>query len=87
MIVVEKAYKFRIYPNKRQQEQINQTFGCCRFVYNRYLAKRIELYENDKETYSYKQCSSDLTRLKPSYKEDCGLDEVFIISSCLPNSG
>ena len=61
---MEKAYKFRIYPNKQQEELINKTFGCCRFIYNRYLAKRIELYENDKETYSYKQCSSDLTRLK-----------------------
>ena len=61
---MEKAYKFRIYPNKQQEELINKTFGCCRFVYNRYLAKRIELYENNKETYSYKQCSSDLTSLK-----------------------
>lgn len=62
--VVEKAYKFRIYPNKQQEELINKTFGCCRYVYNRYLAKRIELYENNQETYSYKQCSSDLTNLK-----------------------
>ena len=73
VIVVEKAYKFRIYPNKQQEELINKTFGCCRFVYNRYLAKRIELYENNKETYSYKQCSSDLTRLK---KELVWLKEV-----------
>lgn len=61
---MEKAYKFRIYPNKKQEELINKTFGCCRFVYNRYLAKRIELYKNNKEAYSYKQCSSDLTNLK-----------------------
>ena len=61
---MEKAYKFRIYPNKKQEELINKTFGCCRFVYNRYLAKRIELYKNNKGTYSYKQCSSDLTNLK-----------------------
>ena len=67
MIVVEKAYKFRIYPNKNQEELINKTFGCCRFIYNRYLAKRIELYENNKETYSYKQCSSDLTHLKKEW--------------------
>ena len=64
VFVVEKAYKFRMYRNKKQEELINKTFGCCRFVYNRYLAKRIELYENNKETYSYKQCSSDLTNLK-----------------------
>ena len=61
---MKKAYKFRLYPNKQQEELINKTFGCCRFVYNRYLAKRIELYKNNKETYSYKQCSSDLTNLK-----------------------
>ncbi|HIE0520606.1 TPA: helix-turn-helix domain-containing protein, partial [Clostridioides difficile] len=40
MVVVEKAYKFRMYPNKKQQELIKKTFGCCRFVYNKYLAKR-----------------------------------------------
>nr|WP_330361170.1 helix-turn-helix domain-containing protein [Clostridioides difficile] len=64
MIVVEKAYKFRMYPNKKQQELIKKTFGCCRFVYNKYLAKRIDVYKNDKETFTYKQCSSDLTNLK-----------------------
>ncbi|HBF2429351.1 TPA: helix-turn-helix domain-containing protein, partial [Clostridioides difficile] len=26
MIAVKKAYKFRIYPNKKQQELINKTF-------------------------------------------------------------
>ena len=61
---MEKAYKFRIYPNKKQQELINKTFGCCRFVYNKYLAKRIDVYKNNKETFTYKQCSSDLTNLK-----------------------
>ncbi|WP_313241311.1 helix-turn-helix domain-containing protein, partial [Clostridioides difficile] len=27
MIEVKKAYKFRMYPNKKQQELINKTFG------------------------------------------------------------
>ncbi|HBG1706737.1 hypothetical protein C4U68_15020, partial [Clostridioides difficile] len=27
MIAVKKAYKFRMYPNKKQQELINKTFG------------------------------------------------------------
>ncbi|HBG7647671.1 TPA: helix-turn-helix domain-containing protein, partial [Clostridioides difficile] len=26
---MKKAYKFRMYPNKKQQELINKTFGCC----------------------------------------------------------
>lgn len=29
-----RAYKYRIYPNKKQKELVNKTFGCCRFVYN-----------------------------------------------------
>ncbi|HCQ6080683.1 TPA: helix-turn-helix domain-containing protein, partial [Clostridioides difficile] len=27
MVVVKKAYKFRMYPNKKQQELIKKTFG------------------------------------------------------------
>ena len=31
------AYKFRIYPNKKQEQQIVQSFGCARFIFNRIL--------------------------------------------------
>ena len=41
---MEKAYKYRIYPNRIQKELIAKTFGSCRFVYNYYLTKRIEVY-------------------------------------------
>ena len=61
---VEKAYKYRIYPNKKQKEIIAKTFGCCRFVYNKYLAKRIEIYEENKETFTYVQCANDMKKLK-----------------------
>ena len=61
---MEKSYKYRIYPNKKQQEIIAKTFGCCRFVYNTYLAIRIEMYKEDKKTFSYGQCSKDLKNLK-----------------------
>ena len=64
ILVAEKAYKYRIYPNKKQQELIQKTFGCARFVYNYYLNKRKEMYENDKITFTYNMCSKDLTNLK-----------------------
>jgi putative transposase len=38
-MIVHKAYKFRIYPNKKQMELINKTIGCSRFVFNFFLAK------------------------------------------------
>ena len=47
-----KAYKFRVYPNKQQIEQIQKTFGCCRFVYNQCLDKKKSTYEKSKESLS-----------------------------------
>ena len=35
-----KAYKYRIYLNNEQKEQIAKTFGCSRFVYNQTLSYR-----------------------------------------------
>lgn len=61
---MEVAYKFRIYPNKFQEEQIQKTFGCCRYVYNHYLALRKAKYEADKSNMNYYECAKDLTILK-----------------------
>ena len=65
---MEKAFMYRIYPNKKQQELIQKTFGCVRFVYNYYLNKRKEMCENDKVTFTYNMCSKDLTNLKKQYE-------------------
>lgn len=62
--MAEKAYKYRIYPNKKQKELIQKTFGCARFVYNYYLDRRIKAYEQDKINLAYNICSKDLTQLK-----------------------
>ena len=42
-----RAYRFRLYPNKSQAELINKTFGCCRFLYNRMLADKIDTYKKE----------------------------------------
>ena len=46
---MNKAYRYRLYPNKEQCQLINKTFGCVRFVYNRMLADHKEKYEQYKE--------------------------------------
>lgn len=61
---MEVGYKFRLYPNKEQELQLSKTFGCCRFVYNNYLAKRMDLYKNEQRILNYNACSADLTKLK-----------------------
>lgn len=43
-----KAYKFRLYPTEEQAHLICKTFGCVRFVYNKMLAERKEIYEKHK---------------------------------------
>ena len=78
---MEKAYRYRIYPNKKQKELIAKTFGCCRFVFNKYLAKRIEAYEQNKESYSYVQCANDMTTLKSELEWLKEVDSTALQSS------
>ena len=63
-----KSYKYRIYLNKQQEEQIQKTFGCCRFVYNKTLAYRKEKYEKDKESMNKIACNNYVNQvLKKEY--------------------
>lgn len=44
-----KAYKYRLYPNKEQQEYFAKCFGCVRFIYNRMLSDKIDYYKETKQ--------------------------------------
>lgn len=64
-----KAYKYRLYPNKQQEEQIQKTFGCCRFVYNQTLSYRKEKYEQSKESINKTSCNNYCNQvLKKEYE-------------------
>ena len=43
-----KAIKIRLYPNKEQEQTLNNTLGCYRFIYNHMLAIKQEAYKRDK---------------------------------------
>lgn len=47
--MANKAYKFRLYPTKEQEQLLTKTFGCVRFVYNKMLEERKETYEKFKD--------------------------------------
>ncbi len=64
MLKTQKAFKVTLIPNRVQEVLINKTIGCVRFVYNRFLALRKELYTVEKQTLNYNGCSSLLTQLK-----------------------
>ena len=65
---MEIGYKFRIYPNEEQENQIQRTFGCVRYVYNHYLAQRIEMYQLTGKAPTRFAQDKDLTQLK--HQED-----------------
>lgn len=79
---MEKAYKFRIYPNKTQIRLLQKTFGCVRKIYNYFLDRKIKVYAESKTTLAYTECSKELTALKaelPYLKEPdkCALQNAL----------
>lgn len=61
---MERAYRYRVYPNKRQKELIRKTFGCVRFVHNYFLSDQIEVYEKDRSHKSFAKMCRELSELK-----------------------
>lgn len=64
MKVINKTYKFRIFPNKEQEILLSKHFGCSRFVYNYFLNQRKEQYQKDNKSDNYYKQAKSLTELK-----------------------
>ena len=59
-VVENRAYRFRLYPNKEQSILINKTIGCARLIYNSLLQDKKKYYEETglslkKEVSEYKK--------------------------------
>ena len=63
-MLINKAYKFRLYPTKEQQILIAKTIGCSRFVFNHFLSEWNRVYKNTGKGLSYGTCSAGLPALK-----------------------
>lgn len=59
-----KAYRYRIYPTDQQKDFLEQHFGCCRFVYNHFLALRTEKWKNEQVSLSGFDCKKMIPELK-----------------------
>ena len=55
------AYKFRMYPNRQQEAQLELTLGTCRHLYNLALADRKNTYEIEGISRSYEDQAAILT--------------------------
>ena len=62
--MINKTYKFRLYPTKEQEVLLNQHFGHSRWVYNHFLNERKEQYQADKKSDNYYKQAATLTNLK-----------------------
>ena len=47
---MNKAIKYRLYPNKEQTTKFIQTFGCCRKIWNLMLSDKIDYYKENKKS-------------------------------------
>ena len=63
-MVANRAYKFRIYPNDEQKILFAKTFGCVRMVYNHWLDRKIQQYEENKTNVTYTICAKEMAAMK-----------------------
>ena len=61
---MKRAYKYKIKPTVKQQHQLQQAFGCARFIYNWGLDKKTKAWTNEHKSISYFELAKELTQLK-----------------------
>ena len=69
-----RAFKFRLYPDNKQKELIDKTFGSSRFIYNYYLNK----IKNNKYVNAYTNISDYVNNLKYMYPFLQEVDSIII---------
>jgi len=74
-IMINKAYKYKIYPTQEQKQQIAMHIGCGRYIYNYALDLKIKSYQVDKKTLSRFDIQKNLPILK-SNEDTCWLKDV-----------
>lgn len=66
-MLINEAYKLRIYPNKAQEIVIVKTIGCSLFVFNHFLARWNDTYKETGKGLTYPSYSAQLTQLKKQH--------------------
>lgn len=59
-----RAYKYRLYPNKSQEDLLQKHFGHCRWIYNHFLELKIKHYKETKKTIRWQDMATELPKLK-----------------------
>ena len=73
--MVQKAFKYRLFPTDEQAAQLAKTFGCARYVYNQALEFRSTAWQLEKKSIGYHTTAAKLTEWKKE-PEKAFLSEV-----------
>src|SRR6266704_2900140 len=68
----KKAFKYRLYPTKQQEQALLKTLALCRELYNAALEERREAYKLQKKTINYYDQANQLPEIKelrPEYND------------------
>jgi putative transposase len=68
----KKAFKYRLYPSKQQEQVLVKTLALCHELYNASLEERTEAYRMSKVTITYNQQAiqlPDIKELRPEYTD------------------
>lgn len=77
--VVNKAYKYRLYPNKEQTILLHKHFGCVRYIYNWALDLKNKSYKQNNTNLNKFELTNMLPQLKNN-EETKWLKEVNSLS-------
>ena len=64
-----KAFRYRLYPTRKQEKILLQTLTTCKFLYNHALEERINKYKNTQENVSYVDQANALSEHKNDYQK------------------
>lgn len=68
-MLVHKAYKVRLYPNKAQEAELLHILSACRWIWNYFLEKRNAHYFETKTSLKYLGMAKELTKLRATQPE------------------
>jgi putative transposase len=65
-----RAFKFRLYPNKEQEQKLAQFFGAKRWVFNHFLFENIQRRSREEKHLSNFDINKEITQLKKQSETD-----------------
>src|ERR1700694_56638 len=68
MMLIQRGYRFQLYPSAEQAQTLDNIFGQARWVYNHYLRARQVAYRLTSKGLSYVQTAAMMARLKATQR-------------------